>query len=506
MRTKYIIAHDLGTSGDKATLFAEDGRLMGSFTKGYETNYFNGNWAEQNAEDWWEAVCVTTKTLIQNAKVDPEDIAVVSFSGQMMGCLCVDKEGKSLRPSIIWADMRAVKESAKIEESISQKEFYGIVGHRNTPSYGIQKLMWVKENEPEIYAATYKMLNAKDYIGFKLTGYFYTDYSDANSCGCFDVVNLCWSERILKAAGIDRDKLPDCKPSTFIGGYVTEEAAALTGLAEGTPVVLGAGDGVTANVGTGSIEPGKTYCCLGTSAWVTTTAEKPVFDEEMRIVNWVHAVPGYYAPNGTMQAAGASYNWAKEQICKWEKNQAKIDNASPYLFMNEEVKKSMPGANGLYFLPYLVGERAPRWNPDAKGAFIGLKAENTRGDILRSVLEGITFNLAICLDIMRKYISINELTVVGGGAKGDVWQQILADVFQTKILVPEVLEEGGSMGAAVIGGVGVGLFEDFSAVERFYKISQERNPDKSLSELYGRKRKVFDDLYAALESQFDKLV
>lgn len=506
MKTKYIIAHDLGTSGDKATLFAEDGRLICSYTKGYDTHYFNGNWAEQNADDWWDAVCVTTGKLISEAKIDPEDIAVVSFSGQMMGCLCVDKEGTPLRPSIIWADMRAVKESAKLEEEISQQEFYGIVGHRNTPSYGIQKLMWVKENEPEIYAATYKMLNAKDYIGFKLTGFFYTDYSDANSCGCFDIVNLCWSERILQAAGIDPDKMPKCKPSTYVGGYVTEEAAKLTGLAEGTPVVLGAGDGVTANVGTGSIEPGKTYCCLGTSAWVTTTSEKPVFDEDMRIVNWVHAVPGYYAPNGTMQAAGASYNWAKEQICKWEKNQAKIDNTSPYLFMNEEVQRSEPGANGLYFLPYLVGERAPRWNPDAKGAFVGLKAENTRGDILRSVLEGITFNLAICLDIMRKYIPIEELTVVGGGAKGDVWQQILADVFQTKIQVPEMLEEGGSMGAAVIGGVGVGLFKDFSAVNRFYKINQERTPDESLAKLYREKREVFDELYRALEPVFGKLV
>ena len=223
-------------------------------------------------------------------------------------------------------------------------------------------------------------------------------------------------------------------------------------------------------------------------------------------MNWVHAVPGYYAPNGTMQAAGASYNWAKEQICKWEKNQAKIDNTSPYPLMNEEVKKSQPGANGLYFLPYLVGERAPRWNPDAKGAFIGLKAENSRGDILRSVLEGITFNLAICLDIMRNYMDIDTLTVVGGGAKGDVWQQILADVFQTKIQVPEVLEEGGSMGAAVIGGVGVGLFKDFSAVNRFYKINQERIPDETLKDLYQEKRKVFDELYDALKPMFDKLV
>ena len=417
----------------------------------------------------------------------------------MMGCLCVDRAGKPLRPSIIWADQRAQEESAKIEEQISQWEFYNIVGHRNTPSYGIQKLMWVKRHEPEIYENTYKMLNAKDYIVFKLTGNFYTDYSDANSCGCFDISRLCWSEKILQAAGIPEEKLPACKPSTFIGGKVTKEAAELTGLKEGTPVVLGAGDGVTANVGTGSIAEGKTYCCLGTSAWVTTTAEQPIFDPQMRIVNWAHAVPGLYAPNGTMQAAGASYNWAKEQICLREQEMAKDQGCSPYDYMNREIEESVPGANGLYFLPYLIGERAPRWNPDAKGAFIGLKSENTRGDILRSVLEGITMNLAVCLDILRSHIRIEEMTVVGGGARGEVWQQIMADIFETDILVPEMLEEGGSMGAAVIGGVGAGIFEDFTAVEKFLRMKERRSPRKELAGLYRGKREMFEKLYEALE-------
>lgn len=496
---RYLIAHDIGTSGDKATLFDEQGRLLGSVTENYEVHIFHGNWAEQNADDWWQAVCKTTRLLLTEQEILPEDVAVVSFSGQMMGCLCVDRAGKPLRPSIIWADQRAEEEAAEIEAGISQWEFYNIVGHRNTPSYGIQKLMWVKKHEPEVYENTYKMLNAKDYIVFKLTGNFYTDYSDANSCGCFDINRFCWSEKILQAAGIPEDKLPECKPSTFIGGRVTKEAAELTGLREGTTVVLGAGDGVTANVGTGSIAEGKTYCCLGTSAWVTTTAEKPIFDPQMRIVNWAHAVPGLYAPNGTMQAAGASYNWAKEQICLHEQELAKEAGNSPYDYMNREIEESKPGANGLYFLPYLIGERAPRWNPDAKGAFIGLKAENTRGDMLRSVLEGITMNLAVCLDILKSHTRIEEMTVVGGGARGEIWQQIMADIFETGILVPEMLEEGGSMGAAVIGGVGAGIFEDFTAVERFLRMKEKRNPDKELAEMYREKREMFDKLYKALE-------
>lgn len=502
---RYLIAHDIGTSGDKATLFDEEGRLLGSATKGYEVHIFHGNWAEQDAGDWWDAVCATTKSLLTDRGVSPEDVAVISFSGQMMGCLCVDRAGRPLRPSIIWADQRAWKESAEIEEKISKWEFYQITGHRNTPSYGIQKLMWIKRQEPEIYENTWKMLNAKDYIVFKLTGNFYTDYSDADSCGCFDLNRFCWSERILKAAGIPEDKLPECKPSTFVGGKVTKEAAADTGLREGTLVVLGAGDGVTANVGTGSIAEGKTYCCLGTSAWVTTTAEKPIFDPRMRIVNWAHAVPGLYAPNGTMQAAGASYSWAKEQICLREQELAGETGLSPYEYMNREIAGSRPGAGGLYFLPYLIGERAPRWNPDAKGAFIGLKSENTRGDMLRSILEGITMNLAVCLDILRDHVGIGEMTVVGGGARGEVWRQIMADIFGVDILVPEMLEEGGSMGAAVIGGVGAGIFNDFTAVDRFLRIRERRSPNRALTELYREKREMFDRLYEALAPYYAKM-
>lgn len=183
----YILAHDLGTSGNKATLFSTDGKLIGSRVEPYDTRYFNGTWVEQNADDWWNAVCSSTKELIRGTGISPDEIAAVSFSGQMMGCLCVDRQGRPLRPSIIWADQRAVSQTAQIEEHISQRDFYHIVGHRNTPSYGVQKLMWIRDNEPEIYEQTYKVLNAKDYIVFCLTGKFYTEYSDGNSMGCFDL-------------------------------------------------------------------------------------------------------------------------------------------------------------------------------------------------------------------------------------------------------------------------------------------------------------------------------
>ena len=195
--SKYILAHDLGTSGNKATLFSEEGALVDSQVYSYDTHYFNDTWVEQDAEDWWKAVCNSSKSLIQSSGIDPKDIAAISFSGQMMGCLCVDKQGNPLRPSMIWADQRAQKQAQQIESKMSAWDYYTTVGIKNTASYGIQKLMWVRDNEPEIYEQTYKTLNAKDFIVYRLTGKFYTEYSDGNSNGCLDINKFQWSEEIL---------------------------------------------------------------------------------------------------------------------------------------------------------------------------------------------------------------------------------------------------------------------------------------------------------------------
>jgi len=503
--TKYILAHDLGTSGNKATMFSEVGKMIGSYVASYEADYFNGNWAEQDAEDWWNAVCLTSKKLIGTLGIDPSDIAVVSFSGQMMGCLCVDRNGDPLRKAIIWADQRAQKQVAQIESHISQKDFYRIVGHRNTASYGVQKLMWVRDNEPEIYEQTYKTLNAKDFIVARLTGNFYTDYSDGNSTGCFDLTHLTWSEEIIQYAAIEPDKLPELKPSTFVAGGVTRKAAEATGLAEGTPVVIGGGDGVTASVGAGSISPGKTYCSIGTSAWIMTASEKPIFDDEMRTVTWAHVVPGLYAPNGTMQTAGGAYHWVKNTIGQFEMHEAEMNGKSAYDYLNAQIEQSPIGSNGVIFLPYLLGERAPRWDADAKGAFIGLKSENQRGDMLRSVLEGVTMNLSIILEALRKQVDIDEMVVIGGGAKGAVWRQMMADIYNAKVVVPNLLEEAGSMGAAVTGGVGVGLYKDFDAIHQFLEMNHVHTPNPESVTAYQSVKEIFDECYFALKGIFAKM-
>lgn len=501
--SRYLLAHDLGTSGNKATLYTTSGELVKSIVSSYDTNYFNGNWAEQNPHDWWEAVCLSTRELLIG--INNKDIAAVSFSGQMQGCVCVDKERNPLRPAIIWADQRATKETDQLTQKIGEKEFYKITGHRASPAYSIEKLMWVKHNEPEIYEKTHKMLLCKDYIVLRLTDEFMTDYSDASGTNAFDLNKMDWSKEIIEAGQIDINKFPRLVTSTHIVGGVTHEAAGQTGLWPGTPVVMGGGDGVCATVGASCVNVGDAYSCVGSSAWVGATTKEPIYDDQMRTFNFAHMVPGLIMPCGTMQAGGASYSWLKNEIAKYESQDAIKQGISPYILINEAIERSSVGSKGLIYLPYLLGERSPRWNPDAKGAFIGLKMEHERGDIFRSVLEGVTLNLNIILSIFKEHIDIKEMIVIGGGAKGEVWRQIMADIYGMPILKPNYIEEATSMGAAIAAGVGVGVFQDFEVARTFFKIEDTINPIKTNQAVYEKIEPIFEECYDSLVGVYGKL-
>ncbi len=499
---RYLLAHDLGTSGNKATLFTTEGELVASTTVPYGTHYFNTNWSEQDPADWWRAVCDSTRSILR--QVDSSEIAVIGFSGQMMGCLCVDRSGRPLRPAILYSDQRAVKACDSILRKIDAREFYRIVGHRASASYSVEKLMWVRDHEPEVYSKTFKMLHAKDYLNFRLTGVMATEFSDASGTNLLDLNTRRWSEKLVRITGIDGDKLPDLKASTDVVGELTSEAAAETGLRAGIPVVAGGGDGVCAGVGVGSVKPGITYNYVGSSSWIATTTKEPIYDEQMRTFVWAHAVPGYVHPCGTMQTAGGAYAWLKNEICTAEKAEAAESGESVYELINAQVASSPPGANGLVFLPYLLGERTPRWNPQAKGALIGLTLAHTRADVLRSVLEGVTLNLSIILDIFRTQAAIPRIMVIGGGAKGEVWRRIMADVYQAEVLRPNYLEEATSMGAAIIAGVGCGVFKDFDVASRFITITDRVSPDPATAPAYAHAKELLNESYEALAPLFPK--
>ena len=493
---KYLISHDLGTSSNKASLFSTEGKLIDSYTVPYDVHFFHKNYAQQDPEDWWGAVCKATREIVK--QIDPEEVLAISFSSQMQACIAVDEKGTVLYPAMIWADHRAEAQAEELTRKIGFDRMYEINGHRVSPSYSIEKLMWLREEKPEIYAKTYKMLLAKDYIICRLTGEFVTDYSEASGTDAFDLRHLKWSEEILAAAGIDREKMPKLHASTDVIGSLTKEAAESLGLTCEAKVVCGGGDGPCSALGAGSIKDGQMFLSFGTSAWIAGTSGEVNLDREKTLIGFGHVVPGKYMPCGTMQAAGSSYSYIKEALCAEEVRKAEETGESVYELLNRLVLQSPPGAKGLIFLPYLLGERSPRWNPDTSGSFLGIRMEHKKCDYVRAVLEGIAMNLSVILEAQREHMEGKELVLTGGGAKGDVLAQILSDVLGVPLHRLDHVETATSIAAAVIAGVGVGVFKDFSVVDQFVKTDKTFYPREEYREVYDRQKKLFELGYQCL--------
>lgn len=502
----YIIAHDLGTTGNKATLYNREGELAGSAFEGYVTDYPRTSWAEQDPDDWWRAVCASTQNLLQQTRVKPNDIACVTFSGQMMGCVALDKQARPLRRAIIWADQRAVAQERWLGERISPQEIYRITGHRLSSSYSVNKILWVRDNQPDIYNDAYKFVHAKDAVVARLTGNFVTDRSDASGMNLYDLQQGQWSERIVEAARLNPDQLPAVHPSTDVVGHVRPEVADAVGLAAGTPVVIGGGDGACASAGAGVVGEGAAYNYIGSSSWIALATPRPIFDPDEQTFTFAHVAPGMFMPTGTMQAAGASYQWTRDQLGGAQIRAAQSLGLSTYELMNLEAETSSPGANGLIFLPYLMGERSPHWNPNARGAFVGLTMRHTRADMMRAVLEGVTMNLRIILQtFIKQGAKIETMRLIGGGAQGRFWNQLMADIYGMPVHRLTILEEATSMGAALTGGVGVGLYPDFSMAGQMNKVAKVVQPDPAVWPAYEKVYPIFEAAYQALVPVFEMM-
>jgi xylulokinase len=499
-----ILAHDLGTTGNKATLFdAETGAVVASVFEAYKTAYPHPNWAEQDPADWRRAICLGTRRLLDQVvaqgDVTPGDIAVVSFSGTMNGALPVDTDGIPLRSAILWADQRATAEAGLLADRCGEVQVYRTTGTRITPSCSAAKFLWIQRHQPEIYDRSHLFLQVKDYAAFLLTGIFASDYSDASNTNLFDLEARAWSADLVATSGLDPAKLPPLLPSTTVIGRVTEEAAALTGLLAGTPVVIGGGDGACATVGAGAVHPGDAYINIGSSAWLAVTARRPLLDPEIRTFNLAHLDPGLVMALGSMQAAGGAFDWL-ERLLRGE-GEAHLHEA-----LNTQAASVPPGANGLLFLPYLLGERSPYWNPQARGAFVGLTMTHGRPEMARAVLEGVAFNLRLILDALQaQEIEIPAMRLIGGGARSPLWRQILADVLGLPILLPELITEATSLGAAIAGGVGVGIFDSFAAADRFIHVSEVARPEASTQARYAELTPRFQAAYRGLEPIFGQL-
>ncbi len=502
----FIIAHDLGTTGNKATLYNQEGHLLGSAFYGYGTEFAHTNWAEQDPEDWWQAVCSSTRQLLAQTNTRPDDIACITFSGQMMGCVPLDKNARPLRSAIIWADQRSVAQEQWVGERVPPDEVYRITGHRLSASYSLNKILWLRDNQPDIYRAAHKFVHAKDAMVARLTGNFVTDHSDASGMNLYDLATGDWSARIVEATGLNPNQLPEIYRSIDVVGEVLPAVADEVGVAAGTPVVIGGGDGVCAAAGAGVVDEGSAYNYVGSSSWIALATYQPILDPDQRNFTFAHIVPGMFMPTGAMQSAGASYQWARDQLALPEIDAAASLNLSPYELMNLAAQKSVPGANGLLFLPYLMGERSPRWNTKARGGFIGLTIRHSRADMVRAVLEGVTMNLRVILEtFVTQGAHIDAMRVIGGGARGLFWNQMMADMYAMPVQRLAVLEEATSMGAALAGGIGVGLYPDFGMSRAMNPIEQTINPSPATQAGYQQIYPIFEAAYNALLPVYDML-
>jgi xylulokinase len=490
-----ILAHDLGTTGDKAALYSPAGELVGATVARYATDYGADGHVEQDAGDWWAAIGAATRELFATTGVRAEEVACVSFSGQMMGALLLDGHGEPVRPALIWADTRSAAQCDRMVERIGMERGYELIGHRLNPTYSLTKVMWVREHEPELFARVRHVVLAKDYAAYRLTGELATDPSDASSTNAFDQRAGAWSEELLEAAELDRGLFPEVVPSTTVLGGVTRAAAADTGLAEGTPVVLGGGDGPCAALGAGVISASSgAYAYLGSSSWVSMAASEPLHDPAMRTMTFNHVLPDAYVPTATMQAGGASFEWISEVLS--ERPAA----------LGEAAAGVEAAFDGLLFLPHLLGERSPYWNPLARGAFVGLQRHHGRAELARAVLEGVAMNLYTGLAAFEEMgASIGTVDAIGGGAASDTWLQVLADVWGKEVRRRSLVDEANALGAAVVGGVGVGMFEGFDVAPGFSSLGAAFTPDRERHERYAERYALFLEAYERLEDLFGRL-
>ena len=487
MPERYIIAYDLGTSGNKALLYSQSGRLVASETVLYETRYPEKHFAEQNPLDWWDSVCVATKTLLSDT--DPSLISAVAVTGHMLGLVAVDSDGQPLGASLIWLDNRAREEEAELNQKLGKNRVNRITGQQLSACYTLPKVMWLKKHQPQIYAQLYRVLQAKDFINFRLTGKFATDVTDATYTLAYDIEKRLWSDEMLRAADIPASIFPTVYPSDAMLGRITEKAAAECGLPAGIPVMAGAGDGSAAHIGAACVENGDTYICIGTSTWIMTQLDRLIFDPAGMTQTEPHVISGSYVLGGTMQTGGESYRWLHDQL---------LGGAFSYQALSEMAAHAEPGGGGVMFLPYLFGERSPWWDNTLNATLLGLRLETTQADIVRAVIEGVVHNLRILLDITRRYTEVKNLVMIGGCARNDIWCQIASDILDVPVFRPDDSGAGTGRGAAVIAGIGAGLLKDYTLARQFLGKGQHFTPNPKLRSLYDQRQKIFIDAHDAL--------
>ncbi len=489
-----LIAYDLGTGGNKASLYDAAGRLLAAQFVPYSTEYPQAGWHEQRPEAWWESVVESTRRLLSSGAVDPKTIRGLAISGHSLGCVPLDRDGRLLRESTpIWSDTRPSEQADRFFRKVDPAAWYRATGNGfPPPHYTVFKILWYRDHEPEMFRRIDKVIGTKDYVNFRLTGRVATDYSYASGCGVYDLLGWKYSEELLSAADLSPDLLPEIVPSTAVLGQLTPEAAETLGLPPGVQVACGGVDNSCMALGARCFREGRTYASLGSSMWIASSSATPLLEEQSKPYVFTHVVPGMFASALAIFSGGTSLRWVRDHLCANLVEQARRDGSDPYDVMTALAEKSPVGAHKLLFNPSLAGGSSLDASPAIRGAFLGLDLGHTQADVVRATLEGIALNLRLVLDELRRLGEVGrEMVVVGGGSRSPLWRQILADALQVNIVKTNVGQEAGALGAAAVAAVAVGLWDDFSRVDEVHHVESVTRPEPANVDVYDKLLPVF---------------
>jgi len=493
----YFLGIDTSTTSSKALLIDDKGKVIAVASSPHTLQTPRPLWSEQDPREWWEAVSASIRSVLEKAGISAESIGAVGLTGQMHGLVLLDETGQVLRPAILWNDQRTQSQCDEIHQIIGREKFIQITGNVALTGFTAPKILWVKETEPDVYAKAKHVLLPKDYIRYKLTGEYAMDKADGAGTVLFDLKLRDWSDEVLSALDIPQVWMPQTFEGTQVTGSVTEEAASITGLKAGTPVMAGGGDQAASAVGVGAVEPGIVGLTLGTSGVIFATTPSALIEPEGRLHAFCHAVPGMWHFMGVMLSAAGSLQWYRDTLAP---NMSFDD-------LLKEAKSISAGSEGLQFLPYLSGERTPHPDPSARGAFIGLTIRHSRGHMTRAVLEGVAFGLKDSFTLIQNagLGAITQVRATGGGTKSALWRQILATVLEAELVTVNTTE-GAAYGAALLAGVGAGAWMNVSsACKETIKITGTTPPNPHEIEPYRKAYSIYQNLYPVLKPSFDKM-
>jgi xylulokinase len=503
----YLMGIDVGTSGVKVIILSEKGSLISEKTSSYPIHSPFPSWFEQNPEDWWNATVRCIREILSSASIDPLEIRGIGLSGMYHGLVLLDRDCNVIRPCILWNDQRTALQSEYLSNKIGGERLLRIAATSCAPYFTACKLIWVRDNEPDNYEKIYKCMLPKDYVRFRLTGEFVTDMTDASGTLFLNIHERKWSSEMMEVMEVDKDILPDLVESPEISGKTSRKAFEETGLPSGIPVAGGGGDQAAAAIGNGIVDEGVATYSIGTSGVIYAATNEIKYDPEGRVNSFCHAAPGKWSVLAVINSAAGSYQWYLDNFSDWAKAEAKQTGESVYAILERNASRIPEGSDKLFFLPYLAGERHPHTNTNARGVFFGLHAGHTNDHIVRSILEGVSFCFRDCLDVMRELeISIDEIRATGGGAKSKFWLEMLANTSGEPIVTMASDEGGAAFGAAILGGVSAGVFENVQeACSNLVHTGAKVIPQNDRVEKYNKYFKFFQSLYPLLKPSYEEL-